>query len=492
MSSAEQQLLAKPEPSAPGSERVLLSLAMASPDLRVRVFRELDKSMFYVPGNKVLFCVLKDLCESGDHDRRQPDAITADAILSAAKYQKYVRAMGGEDFLRLMAEGMPLETKNFDYHLNMVVVRAAQREKIRVANKILDDVMKYDGEVLDDVLSLGDRDLADIMATHGRSRKTAPVRIGDHLVDTLTRIHRKDASVQGVYTGLYHLDERFMGLVPGRLYVIVARPAVGKSSFLIHLASSIGVIGVPENGGPLPVGVIDTETENDDYQVRLLANVAGMPNDIIYKDEFRQSTEGKAAIRDSVVHIVKNSKVYWCRHQFMTFEMAAREIRDLVRRKQIRVVLYDQIKIPELGHDQKEYQAIGAMVTKLKDLAEELCVPILAVAHTNREDTASMIREAAKGHSVDPSRCVADSDRIFRYASVVMHMRRMTSQELDVNGGFENGNVMITAFKNRHGLEHQFLEGFIFKFYKSCHRFESMAEKALVLNQEESDNASLF
>jgi hypothetical protein len=101
----------------------------------------------------------------------------------------------------------------------------------------------------------------------------------------------------------------------------------------------------------------------------------------------------------------------------------------------IGLMVFDYIKEPDstsIERQRKEYQILGDVTTKLKDLAGELDIPCLTAVQINREGN------------------VADSDRIARYADIIMHWTYRTEKEIEATGR-EGGFYKIMIKETRRG-----------------------------------------
>jgi replicative DNA helicase len=102
----------------------------------------------------------------------------------------------------------------------------------------------------------------------------------------------------------------------------------------------------------------------------------------------------------------------------------------------IGLMVFDYIKEPSLNasadRQRREYQILGDVTTKLKDLAGELDIPCLAAIQINREGN------------------VADSDRVARYADIIMQWMKRSKEEQE-NGSEKSGQYKLVIRETRRG-----------------------------------------
>ena len=88
-------------------------------------------------------------------------------------------------------------------------------------------------------------------------------------------------TLEGLSTGLTHLDEKLQGLKPSEMIVITARPSVGKTSLAMNIAESCA-LGLDMNNVPVrydggqrhPVGIFSLEMPVEALSKRMVAGRA--------------------------------------------------------------------------------------------------------------------------------------------------------------------------------------------------------------------------
>jgi len=85
-----------------------------------------------------------------------------------------------------------------------------------------------------------------------------------------------------------------------------------------------------------------------------------------------------------------------------------------------------------LARNLSETQYLGLLSTALKDISGELDIPVISAAQLGR---------SAANVSFATDNTVGESDRILRYANVLMALMQKTTKEID-----EGGNVATQGF----------------------------------------------
>jgi replicative DNA helicase len=192
-------------------------------------------------------------------------------------------------------------------------------------------------------------------------------------VDFLERTFDGDV---GIKTGLPCLDKQIGGLQKGRLIVVAARPACGKTALTLQMA-----LNAAKNGHP--VGICSLEMSAHELGVRSMAqsyriNVSKLFN-----------ADGMAIERvaqSMATHPLSNWPVHFNVDQYSLPEVT-NQIRIWKKRDNIELVVVDHIGLIEYSEAKSANERIGMITRTLKKLAKELNIPIIAVSQLNRDNT---------------------------------------------------------------------------------------------------------
>jgi replicative DNA helicase len=255
-----------------------------------------------------------------------------------------------------------------------------------------------------------------------------PINMCEGLRDELLRRMESPVETLGISTGFPCLDKQIDGLVPGTLNVVAARPKMGKSAFL----SKIARYAAFEEG--IPVLYIDTEMGFTQWRDRQIAGMSNIEERFIKHGTYTKEQYEQIVRR--CVEVVEKRKLY---HEYMpgyTVDKIVALYKKYKMKHNIGLMVFDYIKEPDsssIERQRKEYQVLGDVTTKLKDLAGELDIPCLTAVQINREGT------------------VADSDRVARYADIIMEWMYRTQDELDAHADGKAGQYKLVIRETRRG-----------------------------------------
>ena len=180
-------------------------------------------------------------------------------------------------------------------------------------------------------------------------------------------------------TGYDLLDQKFSGgLNPKRMYVIAARPGMGKTAFVLNILKNLA----EKKKNSICYSL---EMHSDELTKRILANVSSVPLGVILKNkktgsEWEENTELESEMDNIGKHIFFESKL------FKLDEIIA----DIYKKKgmlDIKMVVIDYIQLMEVSSKSNFYNRqneIATITRKLKMLSLALDIPIIILSQLSR------------------------------------------------------------------------------------------------------------
>jgi replicative DNA helicase len=255
------------------------------------------------------------------------------------------------------------------------------------------------------------------LAEHGAQGRARPVRelVGEAFVRLDERC-RRDRPVSGVPSGLTRLDEVTTGFQPGELVIVGARPGVGKSALALAVAHHAAAEGHP-------VLLSSLEMSGAEITDRLLAraggvNVTALRTGSVTTCEARRLS-GLGPVIEGLPLFVDDAASQSVMHILS-------EARRLKRRSGLKVVMIDYLQLVEPENRRNHrYEQVAQISRRLKFLAKELEVPVIALAQVSR---ACEDRAGGKPRLSD----LRESGDIEQNADVVLLLSRKDDVYLEV------------------------------------------------------------
>jgi replicative DNA helicase len=297
------------------------------------------------------------------------------------KKRKQLEDVGGVPYLTQLWEAAPTAA-NAEYYAKIIRDKAVLRNLIHTSTELLRDA--YDGVMSpDELLGQAERKVLEI-AERGTTGETYTLEKTLH--EAFDRIDARAGtahlSVTGVRTGFADLDEKTGGFQNSELIIMAARPGVGKTAFALNVLRNVAV------EDKQPVFFVSLEMARVELAERMLACQAKVDSFKLRKgqlgaDAMQKLMTASDALRgnprDGLV------KVFIDDSPAQTMLRIAANARRLKTRHGLRLVVIDYLQLvePENRRDPRQEQ-VAQVSRRLKFLAKELEIPVIALAQVNR------------------------------------------------------------------------------------------------------------
>ncbi|OGV53462.1 MAG: replicative DNA helicase [Lentisphaerae bacterium GWF2_50_93] len=328
--------------------------------------------------------------------------------------------VGGDSYLMEM-QNMIATTANLETWCQMVHDRAVLRRIIdacAIASEKCFASEKEATEILDEVEK-------SILEASELGKKLTIFEMKDMLkptVDYLQKLSRKDEDVVGISTGYADIDDKITGMKPGEMFVIAARPAVGKTSLALSILRNVAL----RAQHPKSVLMFTMEMTAEQIARRILCAEAG-----VSERNFRDKTQSKGEWQriTGAATLLSNSRILIDPTPALrVMEMRARA-RRLKSQNKIDLIVIDYLQLMKADVDRKNdnrQQEVSLISAGIKSLAKELSLPILVLAQLNRAT------EMQKGGTPKLSN-LRESGSIEQDADIVGFIHRDTEKQKDAS-----------------------------------------------------------
>jgi replicative DNA helicase len=230
--------------------------------------------------------------------------------------------------------------------------------------------------------------------------EAATVSTGTHRADCrqfgvvadewLTELQTSQFRERIVMSGIYELDERVGGWLPGELVILAARTSVGKTAMAMQITSDLAERS-------RPVLFVSLEMKDRELVGRILCGAAEVDNRRIRNG--RHNGHDVAQLKVQADRLRPNPLFIWAPHRATTGKIRAMAKR-MQAVKGLDLLVVDYIGLIQPADSKRQrYEQIGQMTGDLKAIAKELNVPVLALCQLNRdadgqEPRLSQLRES--------------------------------------------------------------------------------------------------
>ena len=197
-----------------------------------------------------------------------------------------------------------------------------------------------------------------------------------NVLNEIEEAARNKGKVTGLSTGFVDLDNMLTGMHGGELLLVAARPAMGKTAFVLNIAHDLAVMH------HVPCAIFSLEMSKEQLVSRMIAidamvdskkmKLGDLPN-----DDWDKVTESMEAIARSPIYIEDNSAI--------TISELRSKCRKLKQNYDIQLIILDYLQLMSSARPVESRQQFIAEVSRsLKNLARELNVPIIALSQLSR------------------------------------------------------------------------------------------------------------
>lgn len=302
---------------------------------------------------------------------------TPSPINLAAELRKVNRLeqVGGMDALYSLTDSV-VSSYDVETYARRVVNYAVLRQGVNTGSKIASMFYDHAGD--------GEKLLADAINALSSIRVTTADEIFrpigtavDAYYNKMARVLNGETSALGVQTCYRDLDEMTGGLHGDELTIIAARPAVGKTAFMLSTAYNIA------QAGDTDVTICSLEMSQDQLLVRLLAMKTHIDTHRLRM--FHLNEHEQQLVMDALP-IVAQLPIYIADISAMTAEqirLATIRHRSRYERPVIPIVDYLQLMGSTRARENR-VQDVSEISRALKNLSRELHVPVVALSQLSR------------------------------------------------------------------------------------------------------------
>src|SRR5438128_6412556 len=431
-------------PQSKDAERCVLGSMLRDNGVMGDVLQILREENFYLDAHQKIFKAITSL-----YDRGHPvDLVVLAELL---REQKQIEDIGGYGYLGELWDVAPTAA-NAEYYARIVRDKALVRHLIHASTEILRD--SYDQAMpADERLEMAERRVLDIAEMGITGQTTTLEQAVNEAYDRLDARHGQDhLAISGLPTGYVDLDDKTAGLQNSELIIIAARPSVGKTSFALNIARHIIV---EEHQ---PVLFVSLEQSRIELAERLLCCQARVDSHKLRKGHL--SSEDMQKLLDAG-EVLANTKLFIDDTPGQGMLRIAANARRLKLRHGVKLVMVDYLQLiePDNRRDSRQEQ-VAALSRRLKFLARELQIPVVALAQVNR---SSEDRQDHRPRLAD----LRESGAIEQDADTVMLLHRPELYE----PGQHEGIVEVVIAKQRNSPIGDITRTFLKQFM----RFENFA-----------------
>jgi len=326
----------------------------------------LKPKAFYLEKHQEIYEAILELYENS----LPVDIITLTDVLAK---RGTLEKVGDVDYIASLANAVPT-TANVLHYVSIVEDKALLRSLIEASSKIVD--LSYQGTMEGtEVLSEAEKTVFDLSQGMNRSGLESVNLVLDKAFTQLEELCRNKNDFTGVPSGFIDLDRKTSGFQNSDLILVAARPAMGKTSFVLNIAVNAALRNYP-------VAIFSLEMSRLQLVNRLLSSesmveLEKMRTGKLDGEDWKKLSYTLGPLSKSPIYIDDNASTN-------VMEMMSK-LRKLKLEKGLSLVIIDYLQLME-GRKKTDnrQQEISEISRALKIMAKELNVPVIALSQLSR------------------------------------------------------------------------------------------------------------
>lgn len=383
-----------------------------------------NENYFYKPAHVEIWKAIRQL-----NDKDEPiDMLT---VIEQVKANGKLEAAGGYHFIAQLSNKVG-SAAHVEYHATIIKEAYLKRKMIEYCSEIV----KLSYSDTDDALEVYDKLVGNVDEVSKDINRTSYRSFYDHFIDkekAMIEAAQNKSYTTGIKTFVDEIDRVTLGWQRQDLIILAARPSMGKTALAVDIARR-------QAGNGIPVGIFSLEMSTSQLIDRIIAAETQIPLEQVRK----------GGLTGHQWEVFNHAKNHLANLNLHISDKGGSNINELVStaknwklKHNIEVLYIDYLQLmnnPALGKGASRENEIGSISRKLKALAKDLNIPVIALSQLSRKceertDKRPMMSD------------LRDSGAIEQDADIVMFPFRPEYYD----DGAEKGLCEVNFAKNRNG-----------------------------------------
>lgn len=349
------------------NEQSLLGVILKQPESFEDIANIVEAKDFHVAHHREIYKTIQLMAERN----QKIDVITVHEHLNNENIQF--------SYLAEITALPSIVTENVEAYARIVKEKSSFRDLVAVSGDI--ELLAKSGYNVDDALDAVNQKISAIADARNKNKKGFS-KINDIMVgviDKIEELYENDSSIVGYSTGFDDLDEMTSGLQKSDLIIVAGRPAMGKTTLSVNIAENLA------GKTKMPVAIFSMEMPNEQLGMRMLASLGGIPlrrlrTGKLDDSDWSRLSKGVAQLKARKIFIDDEGNL-------SPMEIKSRCKKLIKEHGQLGLIVIDYLQLmrSDISSGKENRTAeISDISRKLKLIAKELNVPVIALSQLNR------------------------------------------------------------------------------------------------------------
>lgn len=419
-------------PQATELEEAVLGALMLDKDSIVTVQEFITPDAFYDPIHRTVYKAIEDLS-------RELKPIDLYTVTERLKSEGQLKEVGGAPYLAQLTQKVG-SAAHVEFHAKIIAQKYVQRELIRSSTEI--QRMSYDeSKDVTDLIGFAEQEIFRVAEGHVKRSVMDAKSVLAKTLKSIEEAGKNKDSFSGVPSGFVGIDRETLGWQPSDLVILAARPAMGKTAFVLTMARNITV------DHERPVAFFSLEMSAEQLMKRLIIAESGLDGTAVKSgkltpEQWRHLEVSTKPLGTAPLYIDDTPAL-------SVFEFRSKA-RRLKMHNNIQLIVIDYLQLMTTGESSAKgnrEQEVATISRTLKAIAKELNVPIIALSQLSRQT------ELRGGNKRPQLSDLRESGAIEQDADIVafIHRPEYYGMTEDENGQSTAGMAEFILAKHRNG-----------------------------------------
>lgn len=325
--------------------------------------------VFYDPRHQEIFKAITALFEGN----APVDLMT---VIQELKKTERLSAAGGDNYLINLTLAVS-SSAHIEYHIRVVLEKFILRSLINVSANVIDSSYKETTDVFE-LLDKAEQSFFEITNNTIKKGFDTANSLVKEAIEKIKLLRDKEG-ISGVPSGFSGIDKETGGWQNSDLIIIAARPAMGKTAFLLSMARNIAV------EHKIPLALFSLEMASVQLITRMIASETGISSEKLRKGQMSDE-EWEILFRN--VSELENAPLFIDETPSLSVFDFRAKCRRLVMQHGVKIIMVDYLQLMTAnsgkGGGGNREQEIATISRSLKAIAKELNVPVIALSQLSR------------------------------------------------------------------------------------------------------------
>lgn len=285
--------------------------------------------------------------------------------------------IGGPGYLTELTNFVPTAA-HIETYATIVAEKALRRRLVTVNGEIR-SLMLDESKSISDLIEETEQGIFKLTQRHIKENIVSIEEVLSESFERLDELHKDKGKLRGITTGFKSLDNLLAGLQRSDLFVLAARPAMGKTAMVLNLAHNVAT------KAEQPVLIFSLEMSKEQLVDRMLSRESGVSawalrTGNLTDDDFERIGQAMGTLGEAPIYIDDTPG--------LTISELRTKAKREAHRHPLGLIIVDYLQLMSGGsrysNQANRVQEISEISRGLKGVARELNVPLIALSQLSR------------------------------------------------------------------------------------------------------------